>query len=202
MLKVANEIGKMGDNAAYLRQAIATDPFLQAALREPGVEIQCLLHTRWASNGIISIPNCHPVDGAVRVKATGALRGRGEVLAVLNGDVDNYQELLERYVHGKGLSLEPDITTDAKIIPVVVSHHYRETGDLREAFQKAFREFEGSMVIGVMAADHPGEMLFGQKGSGQGLFFGLTQGSVAIALGNVRPCGAHPALREGRRGAP
>ena len=181
VLKVANEVGKMGDNAAYLRQAIATDPFLQAALGEPGVELQCLLHTRWASNGIISIPNCHPVDGAVRVKATGALRGRGEVLAVLNGDVDNYQELLERYVHGKGLALEPDITTDAKIIPVVVSHHYRETGDLREAFQKAFREFEGSMVIGVMAADHPGEMLFGQKGSGQGLFFGLTQGSVAIA---------------------
>jgi hypothetical protein len=30
------------------------------------------------------------------------------------------------------------------------------------------------MAIGVMAADRPGELVFGQKGSGQGLFFGLS----------------------------
>ncbi len=181
VFKVASEVGKMGDNAAFLRQAISSDGFFQAALRSSGVELQCLAHTRWASNGIISLPNCHPVDGAVREVASGTYRGRGEVLGVLNGDVDNYQELLDRYVRKRGLAIDESITTDAKIVPVVVGHHYRETGDLQEAFRRAFNEFEGSMAIGVMAADRPGELYFGQKGSGQGLFLGLKDNAVAIA---------------------
>ena len=52
---------------------------------------------------------------------------------------------------------------------------------LEEAFQLAFAEFEGSMAIGLMAADRPGEFLFGQKGSGQGLFLGSTDESTAVA---------------------
>ncbi len=181
VFKVASEIGKMGDNAAFLRQAIASDGLFQAAVRFSGVELQCLAHTRWASNGIISLPNCHPVDGAVRDNSTGAYRGQGEVLGVLNGDVDNYQELLDRYVRKQGLAVDESITTDAKIVPVVIGHHYRQTGDLLEAFRRAFNEFEGSMAIGVMAADRPGELYFGQKGSGQGLFLGLKENAVAIA---------------------
>src|SRR5262249_49572061 len=63
--KVANEVGKMGDNVAFLRDAVVHDRFFQAALRVLGVELQCLAHTRWASNGILSLPNCHPVDSAL-----------------------------------------------------------------------------------------------------------------------------------------
>ncbi|HVR74962.1 MAG TPA: SIS domain-containing protein [Planctomycetota bacterium] len=188
VFKVANETGKMGDNVAFLRDAIAHDAFFQAALRTPGVEIQCLAHTRWASNGVISLPNCHPVDsGAVSGGAGGAPtepRGQGEIVAVLNGDVDNFQELLERHGRGEGLVIDPSITTDAKVIPIVVAHHYQRTRDLRQAFQDAFAELEGSMAIGLMAADHPGEILFGQKGSGQGLFFGL-RGSAGAGTGAV-----------------
>jgi len=181
VFKVANEVGKMGDNTAFLRQEIGSDALFQAAIRTPGVEIQCLAHTRWASNGIISLPNCHPVDSAHRGHSPGELHARGEIVAVLNGDVDNYQELLERYVRGQELQLEESITTDAKIIPLVVSHHYRKTGNLGEAFRRAFSELEGSMAIGIMAADHPGEFFFGQKGSGQGLFLGVKEHGVAIA---------------------
>ena len=181
VFKVANEVGKMGDNAAFLRQEIAGDALFQAAMRTPGVDIQCLAHTRWASNGIISLPNCHPVDSTHREDACGQLHARGEIVAVLNGDVDNYQELLERHVKGRGLQLEETITTDAKIIPLIVSHHYRKTGNLGEAFRLAFSELEGSMAIGIMAADHPGELFFGQKGSGQGLFLGVKERGVAIA---------------------
>ncbi|MGH2720623.1 MAG: hypothetical protein ACRDJO_03335, partial [Actinomycetota bacterium] len=62
MFKVASEVGRMGDNVAALREAITGDDLFQAALREPGVRLQALGHTRWASNGVISVPNCHPVD--------------------------------------------------------------------------------------------------------------------------------------------
>ena len=58
--KVASEIGRMGDNVAELRRAIVGDEVFGAALAENGTEVQCLAHTRWASNGIISQSNCHP----------------------------------------------------------------------------------------------------------------------------------------------
>ena len=99
----------------------------------------------------------------------------------MNGDVDNYQELLEVYRERDGATVDERITTDAKIIPVAVNYHYAKTGDLVEAFRRAFAEFEGSMAIGVMAADRPGEFVFGQKGSGQGLFFGAAPESMAVA---------------------
>jgi glucosamine--fructose-6-phosphate aminotransferase (isomerizing) len=117
VFKVASEVGRMGDNAAFLREAIALDPFFQAALRAPGVEIQCLAHTRWASNGVISLANCHPVDSEVKEGDTGRGRGSGEVVAVLNGDVDNYQDLREKLLRRNGLAIDESITTDAKIIP-------------------------------------------------------------------------------------
>lgn len=181
--KVAEEVGKMGDNVQALRQSIAEDALLQEALRTPGAEIQALAHTRWASNGIVSLPNCHPVDSAIlRDGPAGAvLEDAGEIIAVLNGDIDNYQELCRKYVDGSSARLESGITTDAKIIPVVIAAHYREHGDLEKAFRQAFDEFEGSMAIGVLAADHPGGILFGQKGSGQGLYLGYASGSTVVA---------------------
>ena len=179
--KVASEVGKMGDNVASLRRDIREDPVFQAALGTAGVQLQSLAHTRWASNGVISLPNCHPVDSSVLRDGDIDAGSLGNMVAVLNGDIDNYQQLVERYVMGSGLGLDPSITTDAKIIPVVVDHYYRQSMPLEEAFQLAFAEFEGSMAIGLMAADRPGEFLFGQKGSGQGLFLGSTDESTAVA---------------------
>jgi glutamine---fructose-6-phosphate transaminase (isomerizing) len=179
--KIAEEVGELGFNVRSLREAVAKDELFQAVLRHPGVAIQLLAHTRWASNGVISQANCHPVDSAVRGTNQELAGSTGGMVAVLNGDVDNYQDLLQRYVRAKGLAIDPAITTDAKIIPVVVDHHYRECGRLDEAFRRAFGEFEGSMAIGLMAADHPGQFFFAQKGSGQGLFFGLAGGAVTVA---------------------
>jgi glucosamine--fructose-6-phosphate aminotransferase (isomerizing) len=179
--KVANEVGEMGDNVRSLRAAIAGDAVFQRVLREKGVRIQALAHTRWASNGIISIANCHPVDSSIYQLDEAVAGSRGAIVSVLNGDIDNYQELFREFIIDKGLRIDAGVTTDAKIIPVVIGHHYRETGDLEAAFRKAFDAFEGSMAIGIMAADRPGEFLFGQKGSGQGLFFGFAGNSTAMA---------------------
>ena len=190
VFKVANEIGKMGDNVAFLRAAIIDDRLFQAVLREADVDIQCLAHTRWASNGIISESNCHPVDSACYAVAPGSdvqpgtprtLEESGQILAVLNGDIDNYQELLGVYLDRLGGAIDPTITTDAKIIPLAVNYHFRQSGDLLEAFHRAFAEFEGSMAIGVMAADRPGEFVFGQKGSGQGLYLGVSDDTISVA---------------------
>ena len=103
-------------------------------------------HTRWASIGIISQPNAHPVD---------SLEVDGErgpyVTAALNGDVDNFADLKA----ADGLRLAAEITTDAKVIPTLVSHRLAEGADLTTAFRDTVASFEGSVAIGASAALAP-----------------------------------------------
>ncbi len=179
--KVADEVGEMGDNVRALRDLIAADRIFQRALREPGVELQILAHTRWASNGVVSVPNCHPVDSSIWRDDEPIAGSRGTFVAALNGDIDNFQQLHREYVVDAGLRLDEGVTTDAKIIPIVVRHHFERTKSLGKAFHDAFQELEGSMAIALMSADRPGEFLFGQKGSGQGLYFGLSKTATCAA---------------------
>ena len=76
--KAAAEIGELGDNVRALRAAIAADDLLRAGAvpaRRPRLSV--LGHTRWASVGIISEPNCHPVNSdEVGRPARSAVRGR------------------------------------------------------------------------------------------------------------------------------
>ena len=60
--KVAAEIGELGDNVAALRLAMAGDPVLARALESPDVRATVVGHTRWASVGLISQANAHPLN--------------------------------------------------------------------------------------------------------------------------------------------
>ncbi|MHC4944893.1 MAG: SIS domain-containing protein [Planctomycetota bacterium] len=179
--KVAEEVGEMGQNVRFLRESISRDALFQAALQEPGIGMQAMGHTRWASNGVISLPNTHPVDSTRLAAAKIAEGSQGALVAALNGDIDNFQELFKKYVEARDFTVDPGITTDAKIIPLVVDAHLKETGNLEEAFARAFDEFEGSMAICLMAADRPGEFICAQKGSGQGMFLGLAGDTQCVA---------------------
>ncbi|MCA8957900.1 MAG: glucosamine-6-phosphate synthase, partial [Planctomycetes bacterium] len=109
--KAAAEIGELGDNGRALRLAIREDVLLRMALSGHDAEASVLGHTRWASVGIISQANAHPINH----EETG--RDGPFVSAVLNGDVDNFLELSE----ANGMSIAPEITTDTKVIPTLVS---------------------------------------------------------------------------------
>ncbi len=60
--KVANEVGSLGDNIAFLRHQIANDLILQVLAACPAEFDTISAHTRWASVGAITEANCHPVD--------------------------------------------------------------------------------------------------------------------------------------------
>src|SRR6266540_7523827 len=60
--KAAAEIGELGDNTRVLREAIRGDHLLRLALTAPEADAIVLGHTRWASVGIISQANAHPVN--------------------------------------------------------------------------------------------------------------------------------------------
>ena len=136
--KHAAEIGELGDNTKALRASMRADRLLQAALRTQGAEALVLGHTRWASVGIISEPNAHPLNHEESDDAAGPY-----VIGALNGDVDNHHELIRQ----NSLHISDPITTDAKVIPTLVSRQLRSGLPLAEAFRRTVAAFEGSVAI-------------------------------------------------------
>ena len=172
--KAAAEIGELGDNTQTIRQAIDSDSLLRVALSSPNSRVAVLGHTRWASVGIISEPNAHPLNHEEEGQSAGALP---YVVAVLNGDVDNHIDLVVEH----GLRIPGPITTDAKVIPALVSRHTVDTGNLVEGFRRTVASFEGSVAIGAASADAPNRVLLALRGSGQGVYVGLAEDTFVVA---------------------
>ncbi|MEY4391316.1 MAG: hypothetical protein RLZZ544_25, partial [Actinomycetota bacterium] len=170
--KAAAEIGELGDNTRNMRAAIAADDILRAAVAVPGARVTVLGHTRWASVGIISEPNAHPVNG----EEVGGANPYVSV-AVLNGDVDNHVDLRTRH----NLRFADPITTDAKVIPALVDRHRANGLATADAFRATVSEFEGSVAIGYCAADDPAQLHVALFGSGQGCYVGIAEDRFVVA---------------------
>ena len=166
--KAAAEIGELGDNTRALRAAVAGDDLLRRALSGPDARTAVLGHTRWASVGIISEPNTHPLNSD-EMEQSPATEAAPYVVAALNGDVDNHADL--RVAHG--LRIHQHVTTDAKVIPTLVARHAGTGIETDEAFRRTVAAFEGSVAIAAMSSHDPDRMMLALRGSGQGLYVGL-----------------------------
>lgn len=167
--KVAREVGELGANVRDLRDKLAQDALHRALISLPEARVHVLAHTRWASNGIISEPNCHPVANDLPDRPLDRL-----VVAALNGDVDNYVSLAATW------PIAPEVTTDAKVIPLeVVRHMNGAVGPLPDvvgrAFVQAVAGFAGSTAIAALASDDPERVHLALRGSGQALYVGVTE---------------------------
>ncbi len=174
--KVAAEVGELGDNVAALRAAMENDALLQHLLATPGVELDLLAHTRWASVGVINEANAHPLNQELGGNPSEGVDGPN-VVGALNGDVDNYQALLDE----AALVMPNEITTDAKVIPALVSHAIARGDTTEDAFRKTVARFEGSVAIGAATADDPGRLYLALRGSGQALYVGLADDAFLVA---------------------
>ena len=175
--KAAKEIGELGDNTRALRAAIQADDLLRLALARPESRLTVLGHTRWASVGIISEPNCHPLNSE-ESEMSGNDQQRPYVVAALNGDVDNHADIKVQH----GLRIPGPITTDAKVIPAVMSRLTVDTnGNLTEAFRRTVAGFEGSVAIGTASAAAPDKLFLALRGSGQALYIGLAEDTYIVA---------------------
>ena len=170
--KAAAEIGELGDNTAVLRAAIRVDELLHLAVSAPGAEATVLGHTRWASVGIISEPNAHPLDQTETDDVARPL-----VLGVLNGDVDNYTDLEA----AEGLVTAAEITTDAKVIPALVARRLADGRAPLDAFRATVATLEGSVAVAAASAADPGTLLLALRGSGQALYVGLADDACIVA---------------------
>ncbi len=170
--KAAAEIGELGDNTRVLRDAIRADELLRLALSGERANAVVLGHTRWASVGIISQANAHPVDSLEAGDDVGPF-----VVAALNGDVDNFADLKS----AAGLDIADEIGTDAKVIPTLVSRRLAAGDDLATAFRNSVASFEGSTAVGAAASVHPERVMLALRGSGQALYVGVADGAYVVA---------------------
>ncbi len=188
--KAAAEVGELGDNTAALRRAIGADELLHRALQAPTARVTVLGHTRWASVGIVSEANAHPLNheeegaamapdmtgAAMAPDMTGAAMAPYVTVAV-NGDVDNYAELRRR----EGLSIPIEVTCDTKVVPALISRRLAGGGDSLDAFRQTAGTLEGSMAVAASLAAEPGRLLLAVRGSGQSLYVGVADDAYVVA---------------------
>lgn len=169
--KVAAEIGSLGDNIRFIRNEIRHDVIFQC-ISAASWQFQTISsHTRWASVGAITEPNCHPVDAAL---ADGPMDSHPIIQACLNGDIDNYKALRDA-LDAEEKFIPEVITTDTKIIPLQIARHLETGVDIAEAFRLAVNDFEGSHAISMHTDLAPGRLFLAQRGSGQAVFVGLAK---------------------------
>ncbi|MCY3650161.1 MAG: SIS domain-containing protein [Acidimicrobiaceae bacterium] len=169
--KTAAEIGELGDNTAALRAAVTSDRLLAAALASADARVLVLAHTRWASIGIISEANAHPLNSELTGEHT------PYVIGAINGDVDNYAELFD----AAGVRVPPSITTDSKTVPALMGRRLADGLTSGEAFRRTVAECEGSVAVAVCTAGSPDRLQLALRGSGQALYVGLADDAFIVA---------------------
>lgn len=181
--KVAQEVGALGDNVAQISKHMNQDDLLWLALAPETSRVNVFSHTRWASNGIISEPNCHPVSEFTLKQngRTGPATSPHRIMCCLNGDVDNYQELYAKIQAETGRTIPAKVTTDTKIIPVLVDYYFQKSGSMREAFCQTVSQCEGSIAVVMHNSLEPKKIYLALRGSGQALFVGLCRYGYVFA---------------------
>ena len=177
--KVAAEIGELGDNTSELRRQMLQDEELRRCLAASTREAVVLGHTRWASVGIISEANAHPVDSVSIALGESAGKEAADILqiAAVNGDIDNHIGLAQHY----GLKSPPGISTDSKVVPMLISHFARLEESPDGAFRSASQELAGSAAVVSCSLDDPDRLRLSVHGSGQALYVGLAEDSYVVA---------------------
>ena len=74
-----------------------------------------------------------------------------------------------------------EVTTDAKIIPTLVSRYLGAGDSMAEAFRRAVERMEGSVGIVANAAGSTDELFLALRGSGQSINIGLAEDAFVIA---------------------
>ena len=121
-------------------------------------------HTRWATHGVPSERNAHPLADS-----------KGRLALIHNGIIENFLGLKEE-LRAEGWEFVSD--TDTEVIVNLVSSYY--DGDLRQAVEKTVERLEGMYAIAVVAVGSEEPEIVAAR-SGPPLVLGLGEGEQFLA---------------------
>jgi glucosamine--fructose-6-phosphate aminotransferase (isomerizing) len=142
-------------DAAQLRRLVSTARVADLAAQAESTQLAALSgisHTRWATHGAPTPANAHPHTS------------HGEIAAVHNGIIENFEALRERLI-AQGYTFVTQ--TDSEVIAHLVHAHWHGAGggDLLRAVQMAVAEFHGAYAIAVISTREPGRIVGARAGS-------------------------------------
>ncbi|MCQ2417400.1 MAG: glutamine--fructose-6-phosphate transaminase (isomerizing) [Oscillospiraceae bacterium] len=123
-------------------------------------------HTRWATHGEPSAVNAHPHSS-----------DDGNVIAVHNGIIENFQEQREKLIK-KGYSFKSQ--TDTEVAVKLIDYYYKKYSQLPvEAIARAMVRIRGSYALCVMFKDYPDQIFCARKDSP--MIIGIQNGESYVA---------------------
>ncbi|MCQ2408722.1 MAG: glutamine--fructose-6-phosphate transaminase (isomerizing) [Oscillospiraceae bacterium] len=123
-------------------------------------------HTRWATHGEPSAVNAHPHSS-----------DDGNVIAVHNGIIENFQEQREKLIK-KGYAFKSQ--TDTEVAVKLIDYYYKKYSQQPiEAIARAMVRIRGSYALCVMFKDFPGEIYCARKDSP--MIIGIADGESYVA---------------------
>ena len=123
-------------------------------------------HTRWATHGEPSENNAHP-----------HVSDDGNVVAVHNGIIENYQELKDKLLR-KGYAFYSE--TDTEVAVKLVDYYYKKyEGTPVDAINHAMVRIRGSYALEIMFKDYPEEIYVARKDSP--MILGVSDGESYVA---------------------
>ena len=109
-------------------------------------------HTRWATHGEPSENNAHP-----------HMTDDGNIVAVHNGIIENYQELKNKLTR-KGYTFYSE--TDTEVAVKLIDYYYKKyEGPPVDAITHSMVRIRGSYALAIMFKDYPGEIYVARKDS-------------------------------------
>src|SRR5579863_2703442 len=126
-------------------------------------------HTRWATHGVPSERNAHPI--ATR-----------EVAVVHNGIIENFQALKAELTN-LGFTFESQ--TDTEVVALMVTRYLRDGLTPEQAVEKTLARLEGAFALVMLFAGHHDLLICARRGSPLAIGYGegeMFVGSDALAL--------------------
>ena len=145
---------KKAGKVAMLEEALAADP----ARGMLGIA-----HTRWATHGIPSDNNSHPLCS-------------GYIALVHNGIIENHNELRTEL---KVAGYQFISGTDTEVVAHLVHSLTGQGQNLMTAVQNSIARLDGAYALGVISAKEPGRLIGARKGSPLVLGVGIEENFIA-----------------------
>ena len=123
-------------------------------------------HTRWATHGEPSENNAHP-----------HVSDDGNIVAVHNGIIENYQELKDKLTR-EGYTFYSE--TDTEVAVKLIDYYYKKyEGTPVDAINHSMVRIRGSYALAIMFRDYPEEIYVARKDSP--MILGVEDGEAYIA---------------------